>query len=99
MALIVGQLLFADRVGDDKVHVDVIVLDRVDSPDSPHRGTPLCFEFALPGDAQWRETMAQMLRSWADRLTVELDLIRRRGRTLVRVASGPSAVVLEERAA
>lgn len=96
MALLVGQLLFADRVEDGKVHVDIIVLDRPDIPESPPLGAPLCFEFALPGDGMWRETMARLLRGWADALAVvELDILRRRGRTLVRVASGLSTMVLE----
>jgi hypothetical protein len=97
MALLEGQLLFAERKDARTVRVDVIVLARLDAPESPAVGAPVCFEFALPGDAVWREAMSRLLRSWADELAVvELDVLERHGRTLVRVATGDTALTLEE---
>ena len=96
MALLTGQLLFATRDGD-RIELDVIVLDRAETPDSPPLGAPLCFDFELPGDHVWREVLARLLAGWAEHLTtIEIDVVTRAGHTMLRVASPTSTIMLDE---
>jgi hypothetical protein len=96
MALLTGQLLFAERE-DDVVRLDMIVLARADAPRSPAIGQPLSLELVLPGDGVWRETLVRLIDGWADTLTiVEIDLVEKPGRTMVRVASPLSAITFDE---
>jgi hypothetical protein len=95
MTLLVARLLFVEREGDE-VHLDVVVLERADTPSSPEIGDPLSFTFTLPGDADWREALDRLLRRWAERsAVVHIDLLRRHGRTLARLAVADASLTLE----
>jgi len=90
VALLTTRLLFVERVGDE-VHLDVVVLGRADTPASPPVGEPMCFAFALSDD----DAIERLLRRWADAMrVVEIDLCRRRGKDLVRLAVADASLTL-----
>jgi hypothetical protein len=96
MALLTAQLLFVERC-DEIVRLDLIVLARADAPRSPRVGEPLAIDLALPSDAVVREASARLLRRWAEASSViDLDLVDRPGRTMVRLTSPLSSITLDD---
>jgi hypothetical protein len=95
MALITAQLLFVDRIDDQNVRLDVIVLDRAETRVSPAVGAGLAFDFRLPADGAYRQEVASTIARWADgSMTVGLSLMERRDVTQVVVTSGAESVIL-----
>ena len=95
VGLLTARLFFVERDGDD-VRVDVVVLARADTPSSPPVGEPLCFMFALPGDADRRDAIERVLRAWADSMrVVDFDICRHHGKALARLAVAEASMTLE----
>jgi hypothetical protein len=95
MALLTVQLLFTDRIDDDTIRLDVVVLERAQTQVSPPVGAGLAFDFQLPADPAYRQEVADTLTRWAQRsVTVDVTLLEWRTVSKILVASGSESVVL-----
>ena len=95
MALITAQLLFVERIDEGTIRLDVVVLDREQTPVSPAIGAGLAFDFLLPRDPDYRAEVAATLARWADAgATVELTLLAWRRVTQILVVSGSESILL-----
>jgi hypothetical protein len=95
VALISAQLLFVDRIDDDTVRLDVIVLDRAQTSVSPPVGAGLAFDLQLPAEPDYRHEVVETLTRWAARsATVDLTLLEWRTVTKILVASASESVIL-----